>query len=144
ERVTLHVDLINAGGNQVLPDGCPMPVKGRFMPVECPAVTLDAALRDRARPVRVMKVDVEGFELSVFRGARTIIQRDRPAVCFEFAPTNMTRKGSNPAELVQLFLDAGYEFAFHDRAAPAGLTAAQFCEHVAREFVWTEVFAVPR
>jgi hypothetical protein len=100
-------------------------------------------LRNRPKPVRVMKVDVEGFELSVFRGAREIIRRDRPALCFEFDPANMTRKGSDPAELVQMLLDSGYQFAFHDRLAPAGLTAPQFCEHVAREYVWTEVFATP-
>jgi FkbM family methyltransferase len=143
ERVTLHVDLINAGGNQVLPDGFQVAAGGRFMTVECPVVTLDEELRTRAKPVRVMKVDVEGFELSVFRGASEIIQRDRPAVCFEFAPDNMTQKGSDPVELVQTFLDAGYEFAFHNRPAPPDLTAARFCELVSREYVWTEVFATP-
>lgn len=143
DRVTLHVDLINAGGNQVLPDDFQVPANGRFMTVECPVVTLDDALRTRSKPVRVMKVDVEGFELSVVRGAGEIIRRDRPAVCFEFAPENMTRKGSDPVELVQTFLDAGYEFTFHDRPAPAGLTAAMFCEHVSREYIWTEVFATP-
>jgi hypothetical protein len=114
------------------------------MTVECPVVTLDEELRSRAKPVQVMKVDVEGFELSVIRGASEIIRRDRPAVCFEFAPENMTKKGSDPVELVQTFLDAGYEFAFHNRPAPSGLTAAQFCEFVSCEYVWTEVFATPR
>ena len=144
ERVTLHVDLINAGGNQVLPDGFKVLVEGRFILVDCPVVTLDEALRDRPKPVGVMKIDVEGFELSVLRGAREIVGRDRPAMCVEFAPENMTRKGADPKELVQMLLDAGYEFAFHDRPAPAGLSAAQFCEFVSREYSWTEVFATPR
>ncbi len=143
-RITLHVDLINAGGNQILPDGYKELVDSRYMLVDCPVVTLDEALSNRPGPVRVMKIDVEGFELSVLRGAREIVQRDRPALCIEFAPAYMASKGADPSELVQRLLDAGYEFAFHDRAAPAGLTATQFCEYVSREYSWTEVFATPQ
>ena len=33
---------------------------------------------------RLMKVDVEGVELDVLRGAEQLISRDRPAVPFEY------------------------------------------------------------
>ncbi|MFM8273708.1 MAG: FkbM family methyltransferase [Gemmata sp.] len=142
--VTFHIDLINGGGNQVATGAAGAPAPERFLVGECPVVTLDEELKGRARRVAVMKVDVEGYELSVFRGARDLVRRDRPAICFEFAPGYMASKGADPTELVQLLLDAGYEFAFHDRPAPAGLSAAALCALVSREYGWTEVFATPR
>ncbi len=141
--ITLHIDLINTGGNQIMPAGFVVP-EDRYLRAECPVVALDEALRDRSKPVRVMKVDVEGFELSVVRGARGLIERDRPALCLEFAPDYMTAKGADPRELIQVLIDAGYEFAFHNGPAPAGLTAARLCEHVSRTYSWTELFATPR
>jgi FkbM family methyltransferase len=141
--ITLHIDLINAGGNQVMPAGFAVD-PNRYLVAECPVVALDDALADRTRPVSVMKVDVEGFEASVMRGASELVRRDRPALCVEFGPEYMRTKGADPCELVQQLIDAAYEFAFHDGPAPAGLTAARVCEHVARAYTWTELFATPR
>lgn len=48
-----------------------------------------------ASPVRVMKIDVEGFEADVLRGGERTICRDRPHVLFEvndFAPVNLLRE----------------------------------------------------
>lgn len=140
--ITLHIDLINAGGNQVMPAGFAVD-PNRYLLAECPVVALDAALRDRSKPVCVMKVDVEGFEASVVCGARDLIRRDRPALCLEFSPDYMTAKGADPRAMIQLLIDAGYEFAFHTGPAPAGLTAGQLCEHVSRAHAWTELFATP-
>lgn len=46
-------------------------------------VSLDRYFKDWDRPVKLMKCDVEGHELSVFRGAQHILTRDRPAILFE-------------------------------------------------------------
>lgn len=46
-----------------------------------PLVQLDDVLP--ATPVAFIKVDVEGMELSVFRSAERILERDRPALYFE-------------------------------------------------------------
>jgi FkbM family methyltransferase len=47
-----------------------------------PMVSLDSLL-DRLAPVRVLKIDVEGMELAVIRGARALLERDRPVVACE-------------------------------------------------------------
>jgi FkbM family methyltransferase len=43
--------------------------------------TLDELLKDRS--VNFMKIDVEGMELPVLRGAQEILKRDRPIVLYE-------------------------------------------------------------
>ena len=47
-----------------------------------PMLSLDSLL-ERLAPVRVLKVDVEGMESSVIRGARSLLERDRPVVACE-------------------------------------------------------------
>lgn len=48
-----------------------------------PVVTLDEALRADERPVDFIKCDVEGAEMSVLRGAGSILNRDRPLLVLE-------------------------------------------------------------
>ena len=50
--------------------------------VSCRLATLDAELAGEGR-VAFLKVDVEGHELAVFRGARRILAEDAPVVLFE-------------------------------------------------------------
>lgn len=47
-----------------------------------PLVSLDSLL-DRLPPVRVLKIDVEGMEPAVIRGASALLARDRPVVACE-------------------------------------------------------------
>ncbi len=45
--------------------------------------TLDHVLAQETRPVRLIKCDVEGHELEVFKGAEQTLRKHRPAVLFE-------------------------------------------------------------
>lgn len=56
--------------------------QGRVQEMTVPCTTLDRLLADRDR-VDLMKIDVEGFELSVIRGAREVIARLKPVLLFE-------------------------------------------------------------
>jgi len=49
--------------------------------IEVEVTTLDEALRNL--PVDLVKIDVEGFEPAVLRGARGVLTRDRPIVVYE-------------------------------------------------------------
>lgn len=50
--------------------------------IEVPVERLDDVV-DPARPVSLLKVDVEGAELGVFQGGLEMLRRDRPTVVFE-------------------------------------------------------------
>ncbi len=50
--------------------------------MEVPVCRLDDVLADRA-DIALIKLDIEGAELSALRGARNVISRSRPAIIFE-------------------------------------------------------------
>ncbi len=54
-----------------------------FDPVDVTIEVLDAALADEPRRIALIKVDVEGHELAVFRGADQVLERSRPAILVE-------------------------------------------------------------
>ncbi len=51
------------------------------------STTLDALCRDLAEPVRLVKIDVEGFQDQVVRGATEVLARDKPLIAAELAST---------------------------------------------------------
>lgn len=53
-----------------------------------PLTTIDIEATDFTRRVSLIKVDVEGFERQVLRGAENILQQHRPVVICEFNPDN--------------------------------------------------------
>jgi FkbM family methyltransferase len=69
--------------------------------------SLDAVLGGSGSPIAFMKIDVEGHELDVIRGAGSVIRRDHPSLHIEVSgdPDDPT---SNAAELVRLLGEHGY------------------------------------
>ncbi|HEY2277122.1 MAG TPA: FkbM family methyltransferase [Streptosporangiaceae bacterium] len=80
-----------------------------------PGVTVDDV---GARPVRLIKIDVEGHESAVVAGAAATIEQDRPAVVFEYAPELLASRAQSP---FGWFAGHGYEM-FRIRQARNGLT----------------------
>ena len=61
------------------------------------------------RAPAVVKIDVEGHEMAVFRGATEMLCRDRPAVCFEFNRKAAASAGWTLTEVQTLLANlAGY------------------------------------
>jgi FkbM family methyltransferase len=76
--------------------------------------TVEVAVRrldDVELPGRVsfVKMDVEGFELEVLRGARALIARDRPAIFGEFSPDWLAMRGEDPAAELDWIAGLGYD-----------------------------------
>jgi FkbM family methyltransferase len=80
-----------------------------------PATTLDDLLAGLDR-VDVIKLDVEGAEGRVLRGASLTLERHRPAVISEVSPSLLERISGVSAEAyLTRFLDLGYELSVVDR-----------------------------
>jgi FkbM family methyltransferase len=72
-------------------------------------VRLDDYLQDHPLPrVDLMKIDVEGAEVRVLRGARETIKRFHPLIVFEVCPAWLTKMGTDPSELFAELHGHGY------------------------------------
>lgn len=75
-----------------------------------PMTSIDTWLRvNPHEPIDLLKVDVEGHELPVLRGARQLLARDWPAVMIEINDARASEV-SDPAKIWQFVRDAGYDW----------------------------------
>jgi FkbM family methyltransferase len=68
----------------------------------------DDLIRKCPQPVKVIKIDVEGFECHALSGMMETLQRDRPIVVGEVNPFCLGRAGTTPQALLALMEGAGY------------------------------------
>ena len=75
-----------------------------------PMMTIDQIIAGESRPPPThIKIDVEGFEGSVLRGATVTLRTFRPWVICAMHPTPLSLLGETAAEVVQFCRDHGYE-----------------------------------
>jgi FkbM family methyltransferase len=84
------------------------------VPVE--TVTLDSLRQGGIRRVSFIKCDVEGAELSVLRGARGLLEWDRPALLCEICEHGR-RFGVEPQDAFDFLHALGYRGSFHREGA---------------------------
>jgi FkbM family methyltransferase len=80
-------------------------------------LTLDEALASEPdyRAANLVKIDTEGFELKILRGAARLLSEQKPALFFEFYPDCIRREAGDPDGLFELLLRQGYNFfIFYD------------------------------
>lgn len=97
--------------------------------------------------ISVVKLDVEGFELIVLRGASKLLKR-RPAIIFEYCPEIVHRSsGVTPIEFLRFFLDLGYKLTTLDYmpGMRATFTDAEAChKHILATSKWiADILAEP-
>jgi FkbM family methyltransferase len=76
--------------------------------VEIPLSTVDLLCAELGFRPDVMKVDVEGYELAVLRGARGILEGSRPLLFLEIHPARIVELGGSLQELTDLLSELGY------------------------------------
>jgi FkbM family methyltransferase len=92
--LTFPTETLNSGGAYLLREGT-APLAGN-QKKSVPVVALDALpLR---RPVRFIKMDVEGAEPQVVRGAERLLREDRPVILSELHPTQLDRASGTTAD----------------------------------------------
>lgn len=84
--------------------------------------SLDALVGELALArVDLIKLDVDGHELAVLRGARDTLARMRPIVVFEFCPYLLDELGESPHVLLSIFDEAHY--SLHNQGSMARRSA---------------------
>jgi FkbM family methyltransferase len=76
------------------------------------ARSLDGILAEHAagRKVQLVKLDVDGFECDVLRGAGSLLRDTRPIFVMELAPYVLEERGTSLDQLVSYFVPNGYVF----------------------------------
>ncbi|HDY88772.1 MAG TPA: FkbM family methyltransferase, partial [bacterium] len=86
----------------------------RFVPTmvrEVPCIDLDTFITDhKIKRVHFMKIDTEGSELSILRGARKMIKRDHPIILMEYNEINMRQCGVLKQDINNFLTEIGYEW----------------------------------
>jgi FkbM family methyltransferase len=88
--LTFAAETLNSGGAYLLRGGT-LPLEGNVQK-KVPLVALDAL--QLPKPVRFIKMDVEGAEPLVVRGAERLLRADRPTILSELHPTQLERVSS--------------------------------------------------
>jgi FkbM family methyltransferase len=71
--------------------------------------TLDEVFSDNKKIIRLMKMDVQGYEMKLLRGAKKLLKSNLiKMVSFELAQKWLMAQGTSSKELCQFFLDAGF------------------------------------
>jgi FkbM family methyltransferase len=94
----------NQGMNRILTDDA-----ADFDFEEIQVQTLDDFVREEQLDVDLIKIDVEGYELNVLRGAVETINRCRPKLFIELDDENLKAHGDSAAELVRFLTGLHYK-----------------------------------
>ncbi len=74
-------------------------------------MTLDALIdAEGLQKIDLIKLDVDGYEVEVLRGAQSVLSKFGPAIVLEYAPYTLLEKGYDPGEFLTILRRAGYRF----------------------------------
>jgi FkbM family methyltransferase len=78
------------------------------------SVTLDDYLLHGATPPSVMKIDIEGHELQMLKGAKNCLNRYHPDLWLEVHPRYLRAQGRTHEDVLDLLRGAGYAVSLYD------------------------------
>jgi FkbM family methyltransferase len=110
--VRLNYSRWNSMLAQIVPPGTVSNARAGSQIYYAPSDTLDEFCGITGSP-DVIKIDVEGWETNVFRGARNFVSspaREQTGICLEWNPEALENAGSSPAALYEII--GGYRFFY--------------------------------
>ncbi len=107
--ITLNMPAMNAWGLSTIGSNVQRFVPAMVRNVAC--IDLDSFVAAQGiKRVHFMKLDTEGSELSILRGARNMIMRDHPIMIMEYNETNMSQCGFTKQDVDNFLREMGYEW----------------------------------
>ena len=107
---TLHENPTNMGGTYIELDV----ENGRCDQQPVSLGTLDKFVEGRGlSDIALIKIDTEGFEARILRGAQNVLAKHRPIILFELSPGDFDAQGVS--EVVNILKDQGYRFVTVER-----------------------------
>jgi FkbM family methyltransferase len=79
-------------------------------PIDVAIVVPDDEIQRRGMQPTLIKIDVQGFEVSVLRGLHRTLSRYDPVLVVEVEPPLLRNAGSSPEELLALLRNYGYSW----------------------------------
>ena len=103
---------------------------GRAMSTENASVrSVDSVLAEAGNPaVHLVKLDVDGFECEILRGAAKLLRDQKPAFVMEISPYVLDERGASLSELMSILMSNGYRLYDERTQIPLPLDAAQLQE----------------
>jgi FkbM family methyltransferase len=100
---------------------------GQEMPtLSAGARSIDSVLSEHGETrVQLVKLDVDGFECEILRGATNLLRVSRPIFIMELAPYVLAERGTSLEELLSFFLPNGYRLYDERSERPLPSTAAE-------------------
>ena len=94
-------------------------------------LTLDSYLsQQRIKRVDFIKIDVDGYECDVLKGAQATLKQYKPILCIELSPYALEERGASMIELVKILSDCHYQL-FHEKTGQKlTMDAVQLCQYI--------------
>jgi hypothetical protein len=100
EKAPIYIDENDFGVHSIIGNG------NLHSNLEINVVRFDEIVPDQ--PIKLVKIDVEGYELSVLRGMEDHLNKSRVRNIFvEFTPSKIAKNGQNPDELFTIAEEYG-------------------------------------
>ena len=97
-----------------------------YLPVHRKQITLDSFCHDHHLYPEIIKIDVEGGETGVIKGARDVLTRHRPTIFLSIHPRKLLDLGSSTEELVALLSGLDYVCREIDGSSVAVFRLAEY------------------
>lgn len=76
-------------------------------------------------PVRLLKVDTDGYDLEILQGAEQVLRRDRPVLFFEYDPYFFDAHTARPLQVLERLREWGYtRFTAYENTGQTILSAS--------------------
>jgi FkbM family methyltransferase len=97
----------------------------------------DYLAENKISKINFIKVDVEGFELEVFKGLTKTIQNSKPIIIFEYDKNYQAKLNENPKAIIQFLANFSYQFFSIDGYGQLKTL------HIEDEITSSEILALP-